>query len=181
MWLLLGGLILVPPARVDLGATATGMHDHPAFQLVAGVHWASLMPTPKTRIDVGAGVISMYGPGSDEDALDKMDDSFHLTGAYVEVATRPAGNDWWRTWAGVRVEAGQVERAGDDGDYVGMAARVTTEAFFSGTDGGGNAVIIGTVALGIYGEAAVRQIDGVAIDLALSAGLSIRIPFMFGG
>jgi hypothetical protein len=62
-----------------------------------------------------------------------------------------------------------------------MAARVTTEAYLSGIDGGGNALIIGTLALGIYGEAAVRQIDGTAVDLALSAGLSIRIPFMFGG
>jgi hypothetical protein len=181
MWLLLGGLILIPPARVDFGATATGMDDHPAFQLVAGVHWASLAPTPGTRIDVGAGVVSLYGPGSDEDPTDKMDDSLHLTGGYVEVATRPAGNDWWRTWAGVRVEAGEVERAGEDGEYVGLAARVTTEAYLPAVDGGGNAMIFGMLALGVYGEVAVRSIDGVAVDLALSAGLSVRIPFIFGG
>jgi hypothetical protein len=180
MWLLLGGLILIPPARVDVGATATGLDDHPALQLVAGVHWASLSPTPGTRIDIGAGVVSLSGTGPD-DPTDKMDDSLRLTGGYVEVATRPAGNGWWRTWAGVRVEAGEVARADTDGEYVGMAARVTTEAYLSGIDGGGNALIIGTLALGIYGEAAVRQIDGTAVDLALSAGLSIRIPFMFGG
>jgi hypothetical protein len=180
MWLLIGGLILIPPARVDIGATATGLDEHPAFQLVAGVHWASLSPTPGTRIDVGAGVVSLSGSGPDDPA-DKMDDRLHLVGGYVEVATRPAGNGWWRTWAGVRVEAGEVERAGEDGEYVGIAARVTSEAYLQGMDGGGNALVLGTLAIGVYAEAAARQIDGVAADLAISAGLSFRIPFIIGG
>jgi len=186
------GAILIPPARIDIGAAVSQIEDAPGFQMVAGIHWASLYPDGSAPIDVGFGVVStialdgaapaMATTGADGIArVTEVRDPMHLVGGYGEIALRAAGTTWWRTWVGVRIESGHADMDGRGGGYVGVAGRVSTEAYIGGVDGGGGALVLGTFAVGIYGELSARRIDELGDDFAASAGLSFRIPFIFAG
>lgn len=178
-----GGLI--PPMRIDIGPSISHVETEPAFQVVAGIHWASVYPNHKANIDVGVGIISAShtsDEGEDGTVSHRVIEGaapLSLFGGYVEVATRVAGNGrWWRTWVGTRVESGQASLNGRDSGFIGVATRVSTEAFVAGADSSSGGAIIGVFAVGLYGEVAVRRIDEVGDDIGASVGLSMRLPFI---
>lgn len=177
-----GGII--PPMRIDVGPSISHVETEPAFQVVAGIHWASVYPNSKANIDIGVGVISAShtsDEGEDGSVSQRVlegDQPLSLIGGYVEVATRVAGNGWWRNWVGTRVESGQASLHGRDHGFVGVATRISTEAFVAGADSGGGGAIIGVFAIGFYGEVAVRRIDDVGDDIGASVGLTMRLPLI---
>jgi hypothetical protein len=183
--------IFIPPVRVDVGPATSQLDATAAFQTVAGIHWASVYPKGKARFDVGVGIVSISRLEEEPPAMTTdpeatarrgpVSEPLELTGGYVEVAARTAGNHWWRTWVAGRVESGRATRDGEHEMYVGFAARVSTEAYLAGMDGGGNALVMGVAAIGVYGELAVRRHDQLGDDLTASAGLSFRIPLIVGG
>ena len=177
-----GGLI--PPLRIDLGPSISHVETEPAFQAVIGIHWASVYPNHKANIDFGIGMISathMADEAEDGTVSHRTiegEEPLSLIGGYVEVATRVAGNRWWRSWVGTRVETGQASLHGRDHGFVGVATRISTEAFVAGADSSSGGAIVGVFAIGLYGEVAVRRIDDVGDDLGASVGLSMRLPFI---
>jgi hypothetical protein len=177
-----GGLI--PPMRIDVGPSISHAETEPAFQVVAGIHWASVYPNHRANIDVGVGIISASHfsdeaeDGTVSERVIAPDEPLSLIGGYVEVATRTAGGRWWRSWVGTRVESGQASLNGRDTGFVGVATRVSTEAFVAGADSSSGGAVIGVFAIGLYGEVAVRRIDEVGDDIGASVGLSMRLPFI---
>ena len=138
-----GGGAFLPPMRVDVGPSVSSIEDAPAGQVVAGIHWASVYPKGKAGFDVGIGIVSTFR-GTDDDAtatarvtdpMAEADDPLGVFGGYVEVAARTAGNGWWRNWVGMRVESGRAGWDHRSRPYVGLAARVSTEAYLSGAAG----------------------------------------------
>jgi hypothetical protein len=182
------GGVVIPPVRVDLGPSTSAVDDAPALQVVAGVQWASVYPRGRARIDAGFGVVSVSRadpeppPGDPEHvAAIAGGDPLELLGGYAEVATRAAGTGWWRTWVGTRIESGRASLGGRSSGYVGVATRVSVEAFVAGSSSSAGALVLGVLAIGVYAEVAVRRIDGVGDDVAASAGASFRIPLIIGG
>lgn len=177
------GGVFVPPLRVDVGPAVSQLDDDPAFQCVAGIHWASVYPNGRARIDVGVGLVSTtHGEGDPPPGarVAPPDDALSLVGGYVEVATRTAGTGWWRTWVGTRVESGQATRGGERSGFVGVATRISTEAYVAGGSSGGSALVLGVGAIGVYGEVGLRRIDEVGDDVTVSAGLTMRVPLILG-
>ena len=184
-----GGGAFLPPMRVDVGPSVSSIEDAPAGQVVAGIHWASVYPKGKAGFDVGIGIVSTFR-GTDDDAtatarvtdpMAEADDPLGVFGGYVEVAARTAGNGWWRNWVGMRVESGRAGWDHRSRPYVGLVARVSTEAYLSGAAGGHDGIILGVVAIGAYAEVAGRRIDDLGDDVAASVGLSFRIPLVAVG
>lgn len=174
----------VPPMRIDLGTAVSGSEHALGGQLVAGIHWASVYPK-KTYLDVGIGIVSTSFGGPEEPAPRKtgvrpgpVRDPLSIFAGYVEVATRPSGNGWWRTWIGTRIEAGQGARDGHDQGMVGVAVRASAE-LWAGTatsDSGGG--LLGVGAIGLYGELSARRFEDDADDLGASVGFSFRVPLI---
>lgn len=177
-----GGII--PPMRIDVGPSISHAETEPAFQMVAGLHWASVYPKGRANIDVGVGVISAthFSDEGEDAALAERrleeDEPLSLIGGYVEVATRTAGNGWWRSWVGTRVESGRASIDGRSSGFVGVATRISTEAYVAGADSSSGGAVLGVFAIGLYGEVAVRRIDDVGDDVGASVGLSMRLPLI---
>jgi hypothetical protein len=175
---------MIPPMRIDIGPSISHEETEPAFQVVAGIHWASVYPNHKANIDIGVGIISASHfsdeaeDGTVSERVISHDEPMSLIGGYVEVAARTAGGRWWRSWVGTRVESGQASLDGRDHGFVGVATRVSTEAFVAGADSSSSGVVLGVFAIGLYGEVAVRTIDDVGNDLGASVGLSMRLPLI---
>lgn len=176
-----GGFL--PPMRVDLGAAFSESEHDVGGQIVAGIHWASLYPK-KTYLDVGLGVVSTSFGGPEDpptmhtSARPRERDPLSIIAGYVEVATRPSGNGWWRTWVGTRVEAGQASRDGDDQGMVGVAVRGSAELWLGTAASGSGGGIFGVAALGVYGEMSARRFEDDANDLGASFGFSFRLPLV---
>jgi hypothetical protein len=177
--------LFVPPMRIDLGPQMSSEEARPAFQVVAGIHWASLYPK-KSNIDVGIGIVS-DSRGTAEDTMTTSggravvrpgEDRLQLFGGYVEVATRTGGNSWWRNWVGTRIESGRADVDHGKHAFVGVATRVSTEAYVAGGSGGGNGILIGVFAVGFYGELSARKIDDVGNDYGVSFGVTMRVPLI---
>ena len=168
----------VPPMRVDVGPEVSSVEPSPGFQCVAGIHWASLYPKPKANIDVGVGIVSTTRSEAEPMKQVHTPDPLELFGGYVEVATRTNGNGWWRNWVGTRVESGGAWLDHRRHRYVGVATRVSTEAFVSGASSGGGGGVIGVLAVGFYGELSARRIDDVGNDFGVSMGVTMRVPLI---
>lgn len=171
----------VPPMRVDLGPAFTSSVDHEVGgQVVAGIHWASLYPK-KTYLDVGVGIVSTSfgGPEEPRSKTGPVRDPLSIFGGYVEVASRPSGNGWWRTWFGTRVEGGRAAKDGDSQGMVGVAARLSAELWVGGASGGSGGGVIGVGAIGVYTELSARRLsEDDANELGASMGLSFRVPMI---
>jgi len=166
--------IIVPPAEVDYGvgpvvggaSAVTG----PSQELLAGVHWASLYWKP-TDLDVGAGYVGISRPVLPGYAKNNL---MHADGAYFDVAYTLERHRHWRTWLSGRVE---YLSSGP-----GVAVRIANEVYSHavGGAGGGNAlaVVAGTFALGFYVEASHRSLEPELGPNAVTAGVSVRVPFM---
>jgi hypothetical protein len=186
-----GDGFFVPPMRLDWGPQMSSKDTEPAFQTVAGIHWASLYPKPRANIDVGIGiVVTNHMDGSDDDAaastmsrttraaVRPTPEALSMFGGYVEVATRTNGNGWWRDWVGTRVESGRAELDHAPHPYVGVATRFSTEAFVAGAASASNGGIIGVFAIGFYAELSARTIKDVGTDWGASLGLTMRLPLI---
>jgi len=173
----------VPPMRVDMGAAFSESEHDLGGQVVAGIHWASLYPK-KTYLDVGLGFVSTSFGGPEDpptmhaSSRPRVRDPLSIFAGYVEVATRPSGNGWWRTWVGTRVEAGQGSRDGDDQGMIGVAVRASAELWIGGASSGSGSGMMGVGAIGLYGEMSARRFVDDSDDLGASVGLSFRVPLI---
>jgi hypothetical protein len=177
----------VPPLRIDTGPAVSALETEVGVQSVIGIHWASLYPKGTASFDVGIGLITSFVPTDDAEpqpyaarelSSTHRDEPLSLIGGYVEVAKRTAGNSWWRTWVGLRVESGQADKDGRSKPYVGVAARYSTEAYLPAAESGSGGGVLGVLAIGLYAELAGRRIDVIGDDVTASIGLSFRVPLI---
>lgn len=184
-----GGAILIPPAEVDVGfgstlggAAITGT----SAEVLAGMHWASLYWKP-TPIDVGLGYVGVRRgmlPGfAERETMPSPDDNtLRLDGVYVDLAYTLESTQHWRTWLAGRAEWLDVRANSAAYASHGFALRVASELFAQTVaadgHGGGFGVIAGTLALGLYVEASHRDLPPELGPDAVTAGLSLRVPFI---
>lgn len=181
-----------PPARVDVAPEVANLgasHGY-GLHLLAGLHWASLSSDPRTPIDVGIGYVQdqlslpaptpagtitrkSVQPGASSAPL-------VIHGAYLEVAPRVFGGEHQRAFVGLRVAYLSADLAGGWVHGVGATARASYELFASGRGGGSGFAASGAFAIGVFVEAGVRDLAGVA-GFSSSAGLSVRVPLMIAG
>jgi hypothetical protein len=186
-----GGAVAIPPAEVDFGA-GTSVGDTvvgPSTDILVGVHWASLYWKP-TKVDVGIGYVGSFRDTFPEGSpavartmpLDEPDHRLRLNGGYLDVAYALETHPHWRTWLSTRIEMLHAEVNGREFAAVGSAARLATEFYASGvamaSDHSSGAIVAGTFALGIYVEASHRNLPSDLGPTEVSAGFSIRIPFL---
>jgi len=196
-----GGFFAIPPLRLDVGPQVLYGFEGPrdGGQILVGIHLASLWPGD-TPVDLGIGLVaaSAERPAGQAGAAPRLraasssssgsgspDTDDDLTGYYLEAAGLVAGGRYWRTWLGARGELVTADVDGVTHEGWGMAARVTIELRDGGAGaiggGSGTAVMFGTAAIGVYAEASLRDVPGPVGGLGLSAGLSLRVPFLAGG
>jgi hypothetical protein len=185
--------LVVPPAEVDFG-TGNPLGSAPAVtgasqELLAGVHWASLYWKP-TTFDLGVGYVGVWRPvvpgyaARSTTPSDQVDNVLHVGGAYIDMACTLDARRHWRTWFAGRVEYLSSHVNGQQTMGHGAAVRIATEVFGSGVHGvadrGAAAVAAGTWALGFYVEASHRTLAPELGPNSLTAGFSLRIPFIAG-
>ena len=154
--------------------------------LLAGLHWASLAWKP-TPIDIGVGYVGsarQVVPGYSARTVDAtpFDNQLRLDGGYLELGKTLQGSSrHWRTWLSARGEL--LHGSVNDRSFsaIGGAVRVSSEVYLSGAAGGRNAIICGTLALGIYVEASHRDIAPELGRDVVTSGVSIRLPFILAG
>jgi len=187
------GAIVIPPAEVDFGAGPT-LGAAPAVtgtsrELLAGMHWASLYWKP-TTFDIGIGYVGVWRPVVPGYAArattdsEQIDNVLHLDGAYLDLACTLDARRHVRTWFSGRVEYLASHVNGQTAFGHGAAVRLSTEVFGAGVHGVADhralAVAAGTFALGFYVEASHRSLAPELGPNALTAGFSLRIPFIAG-
>ncbi len=186
----------LPPSRSEIGTTmhrangevATGM------RVASGAHLASASLGQRPDYDIGIGYIYESVDDSGHDISDGPShggegDSLARTshGAYASFATLVSNNERenHRTWVGLRAE---YLNSSDGEQSVGVLARGTWEVFgavdggggFSDNCGGGAGYASGTAALGLYIEAGSRRNFDNEGSVSATAGVSLRLPFLFG-
>lgn len=185
------GGIVVPPAEVDFGVGPTLGHSTavvgPSDELLAGIHWASLYWKP-TDVDVGVGYVGVWRPVVPNYAArattptQDVDNVLHLDGAYFDVAYTLERHPHWRTWLAGRVEYLSAHVNGQTTFGHGVALRISTEVYTQAVGGAGNhkavGVMAGTFALGFYVEGSHRSLADELGPDAVTAGLSVRVPFI---
>jgi len=190
------GGIVIPPAEVDygVGPTVGGAPAviGPSQELLAGVHWASLTWKP-TDLDVGIGYVGVWRPVVPNYAvrstvpIDQIDNRLHLDGAYFDLAYTLERHAHWRTWLAARVEYLSGHVNGQQSFGHGVALRIATEVYTHSVgvakDNRAIAFYAGTFAVGFYVEASHRTLAPELGPDAMTAGVSMRVPFIaaFGG
>ena len=172
------GLRYMLPLKVDIGFadvhTARGFVG--GIGAAVGVHWASLSPTP-TDFDIGLGVFgTLLVVPSDNNPM--TTDSAAYGGAYLEGAHTLSQNDWGRTWAGLRGEYVSSEAFSVDHKGYGVAGRLSAELYASGVGIEPRGLFLGSYAIGVYVEGAVRDLAPGISDFQATAGLTFRTPFV---
>jgi len=185
-----GGAILVPPAEVDVGVGATSGDavTGPSTDVLCGIHWASLYWHP-TPVDIGIGyvgsirsVLPGFGFVAREAEPTPIDNKLRLNGGYFDLAYSLESKKHWRTWLAARGEllSGTVNL--HSFSALGYALRINTEVFgqhaFAAAGRRVAAALAGTFALGVYVEASHRDIAPELGPNELSAGISMRVPFI---
>jgi hypothetical protein len=183
--------LIVPPGEVDYGvgpivggaSAVTG----PSQELLAGVHWASLYWKP-TDFDVGIGYIGIWRPvvpgfaARSSTPSEQVDNVMHADGAYFDVAYTLERHKHWRAWLAGRVEYLSTHVNGEQAFGHGAALRIATEVYSHTLGGVGDhkavAIVAGTLALGFYVEASHRSLAQELGPNAVTAGVSLRVPFM---
>jgi len=185
-----GGAIFVPPAEVSVGVGAplgaTAQYQS-STEVLAGIHWASLYWHP-TRFDIGLGYVGSFRQLGASSALREsgMPDSdanrLALDGGYISLAYAIESHPHWRTWLGARVESMEASLAGTSFAVLGEAVRLDGEVFTTGAAAagghGGGALVAGAFSVGFYVEAVHRDLPPELGPNALTAGVSMRIPFI---
>ncbi len=183
-----GGAIAVPPMEVDVGAGSPigAAVAGPSTEVLAGIHWASLYWHP-TKVDVGIGYVGSFRPVlPGYEARSTMDTSadniLRLDGGYLSIGYAIESHRYWRTWLDARVETLHASVNQTSFNALGAALRISTEVFVAGAagggGGGGGVLCAGTFALGVYVEAVHRDLPAELGSNGLSAGLSMRLPFI---
>lgn len=171
---------IMMPLRIDIGAQgANTSHGYlPGVELRAGVHWASLSPEP-TNFDIGLGVFGAALIGPSSDTISNADKDVVYGGAYLELGETLSHGDNWRTWASGRGEYLASNAFGQESSGFGVAGRLSAELYTSGVGIEPRGVFLGTYAIGVYVEAAARDLgDGVS-PVQISGGLTFRTPLVF--
>ncbi len=182
----------LPPSRSDVGTTMTHADGEVAtgVRVATGAHWASGSLDREQDYDIGVGYIYENASESGGDIRDEPGDGTDALvshGVYASFATllsRDIREDD-RTWFGLRSE---YLRASDGSNSIGVLARGTWEIFgaseggggFSDNCGGGAGYAMGTTALGLYLEAGPRRTFNNEASVSATAGVSLRLPFLFG-
>jgi hypothetical protein len=191
-----GGALIVPPIRVDVGPRSLAQPTAGAAsagQIALGLSWASLWPRA-TPVDVGIGVLSV----SIDESTDHRDrgmsgvaDAAEVRarsaapavatacyGSYLELSGRVVEGRHWRAWLGGRGELLRARLPGTDPGGLGVAARLSIEIYAGGAGGDHGMAVSGTVAGGLYVEAGYRDLPGPLGGAGVSAGFSVRVPFI---
>ena len=176
----------VPPLRFDVGSLAINSDTEilTGTEMLIGIHWASIHPgSPK--FDIGVGFVSTFTELPDALVLGgrRMDSDGFVTanGGYLELATRLAGGDHWRTWLSGRGEMSSGSLGGQRFSSLGGATRITTELFAGVAGSGGNGIMFGSFAIGLYVEAAHRQLPANIGQSGFGGGLTLRLPLILVG
>ncbi len=184
------GAIVIPPAEVDYGAGPT-LGAAPALvgtsqELLVGMHWASLYWKP-TDLDVGVGYVGVWrgvvpNYGASELASGDIDNTLHLGGAYFDLAYTLERRPYWRAWLAGRVEELSGHVNGQAITANGAAIRIAMELYSHAVGGFSDKNVVGfaagTVAVGIYVEASHRTLPAELGPDAVTAGFSVRVPFV---
>lgn len=173
---------LMAPLRIDIGGmgAASDYGTLTGPEITVGVHWASLSPVP-TDFDIGLGVFA-GALGNDRTPVDPSTDDHELlnyAGVYAEYGHRLSGGDFWRTWASGRGEYLASDGFGEEHRGIGASAKLEAELFLSGVGVSPEGLFLGTYALGLYVEGAVRRISSDVSDVQLGLGLTIRTPMVW--
>ncbi len=158
-----------------------------------GAHLGSATLNEEQDYDVGIGYVFEQVEESGGDITEKRAASpggaRTSHGAYISAAKLLTNNlrENHRTWLGVRAEYLNAS-AVDGGDSVSLLARTTWEVFGAGEGagaqsdscGGAGGYAYGTSALGIYLEGGARRSISNEASFAATAGISVRLPFVFG-
>lgn len=166
------------PLKIDLGFA--DVHTQrgfiPGLGGAIGIHWASLSPSPPP-FDIGVGLFgAILFVRSDNDPT--TTDSAYYGGMYLEGAKTLSQGDFTRTWAGVRGEYVGSSAFGVDHKGYGVAGRLSAELFASGVGIEPRGIFVGAYAIGVFAEAAVRDLAPGISDLQILAGLTFRSPFV---
>ena len=169
---------LMAPLRIDLGSISAGSDAYGLLngaELSVGVHWASLSPQP-TSFDVGVGV---FAGAMSNGKVPATSDGLSYVGLYGEVGKTLSRGDFWRTWALGRAEYYESDAFGVLHDRFGASAKLEAELYLSGVGVEPRGIFVGTYALGLYVEGAVRRLgDGVSAG-QLGIGLTVRTPLVW--
>lgn len=185
----------LPPSRSDIGTTLQQPNGEvrTGLRMSTGAHYASATLNEEQDYDFGVGYVyeRVDEPGRDITDTKLMKSSGPQTsqGAYVSVARLMSNNlrQNHRTWLGVKAEYLRAT-GGDGADSVSLLARGTWEIFgageggggFSDDCGGGAGYAYGTTALGVFVEGGARRSLENEASFAATAGVSVRLPFLFG-
>tara|TARA_R110002096_G_scaffold143328_5_gene299447 strand:- start:103602 stop:104252 length:651 start_codon:yes stop_codon:yes gene_type:complete len=185
----------LPPTRSDIGTTLQQPNGEvrTGVRMSTGAHYASATLNAEQDYDIGVGYVYERVDESGRDIGDTKTASASgprtSQGAYVSVARLLTNNlrEHHRTWLGVKAEYLHAS-ADDGGDSVSILARGTWEIFGAGEGGGGYSddcgggagYAYGTTALGLFAEAGARRSLDNEASFAATAGVSVRLPFLFG-
>lgn len=184
----------LPPTRSDIGTTMQQPKGElrTGVRMSAGAHLASGTLNAAQKYDVGVGYVyeSVEAGGRDiGDAATHGTAPQTSHGAYLSAARLVSNQlrENHRTWLELRVEFLRSSEAGAQ-DSVGVLARGTWEIFgageggggFSDNCGGGAGYAVGTTALGLYIEGGPRRTFENKGSFSATAGVSVRLPFLFG-
>lgn len=178
------GAGFIPPLRVDVGSDVMSGPEgaQVASDLSLGIHWASLHPG-EPSFDVGIGMMTRLQ--QDQSAPMARHASAEpapyvgAMGGYLELAKRIAGGRHWRAWLGARGDVSRADVAGRTVTMLGAAGRITTELFTGVVGSSSRALVLGTFAVGLYVEAAVREQPDDTTGHGVGCGLSARLPLVF--
>jgi hypothetical protein len=178
---------MVPPFTLDGGMVADHAQGETRTQgeMLLGINAATMLPY-KLPFDIGLGWVVVGDTTQQPDQASAMPLSQEQSGSsvtttqpgpmtrngfYIDASGLLAQGDHWRTWLTPRGEI-------FGGGLYGAAVRVSAEVWTPAVGAGGRAAVFGTLALGVWAEAGVRQEpDAVTAHFAAS-GLEVRVPFM---
>jgi hypothetical protein len=165
------------PMKLDLGAAGTATSRGRATGMAGslGIHWASLAPRP-TDTDVGIGV---FGSLMSTDNHEMEESAVKHYGGYIELGRTLSRGSYWRTWASGRGEY-LASRAfgGDTHTGFGASGRLSVELYANAAHADRAGAAVGSWAIGLYVEAAVRDTVEDAGKLHASTGMTLRTPFV---
>lgn len=171
---------LMMPLKIDVGAQGANTTQGflPGIELRAGIHWASLSPTP-TNFDLGLGVFGAALIGAENDAMPDVDNDVIYGGLYLEAGQTLAHGRFWRTWAAGRGEYLASNAFGEEQSGFGVAGRLSAELYASGVGVEPRGIFLGTYAIGVYAEVAARDLGKDVSTMQVSGGLTFRTPLVF--
>ena len=99
-------------------------------------------------------------------------------GGYLELAHTLSRGDFWRTWASGRGEYFGSSAFGQDRAGFGASGRLSAELYVSGVGIEPRGVFLGSYAIGVYVEAAGRDLGPNVGNFGISTGLTFRTPLV---